>query len=143
MAKNHLKSTWKRIQNLKIQTPTCEIEDCDMDTNVDTFNAAEIDDELMSNEQQQKNTDDDDFEIFLKRSKMSTSKPPTTTKRDINLILNEFDNIDTIPHTANILTYWQNNKTNFKELYELSEIINAIPVTQVSFLNIKCIKYMY
>lgn len=140
MAKNHLKSTWKRIQNLKIQMPTCEIEDCDMDTSIDTFNAAEIDDEFMSNEQQQKNTDDD-FEIFFKRSKIPTSKPPKTTKRDITLILNEFNNIDIIPHTANILTYRQNNKKNFKELYELSEIINAIPVTQVSFLNIKCIKY--
>lgn len=130
MAKKHLIKTWNRMINLKTQ-------DGYIDTNIDTHDEAEIVDQIIPIEQQEEYNDDDDFEHFLKKSKISTSKQIKKTKRDITSIINEFDDVDTVPHTSNILEYWQKKKDDFKELYELSEVINAIPVTQVTtnFLN--------
>lgn len=82
----------------------------------------------------------DDFEKMLqkaeleKKSQQTSSAPANST--NINGLLSDYiDNVvqgPRLPHSTSILEYWKGQKFEKLELYNLSQILMAVPATQVS-----------
>jgi bifunctional polynucleotide phosphatase/kinase len=75
----------------------------------------------------------DDLDLLLKQSE----KPPKETssrlvERRILTHLDAFEYAPRLDKKANVLEYWDNEKTRKPELYLLASVALAVPVTQVS-----------
>lgn len=84
--------------------------------------------------------EEDEFEIFL-----SAKCGPQVSNRneiqsiDIHSIISLFDEVERISHNSNLRDYWISKKTVNPEFYELSQILLAVPATQVRSYIIKYI----
>lgn len=84
----------------------------------------------------------DDFEKMLQKeqTKMKSQEQSTLSSTqstlNISLILNEYiENVvkgKRLPYSTSILDYWKGQKYEKLELYKLSQILMAVPATQVS-----------
>lgn len=84
----------------------------------------------------------DDFEKMLQneQTKMISQEQSTLSSTqstlNISLILNEYiENVvkgKRLPYSTSILDYWKSQKYEKLELYKLSQILMAVPATQVS-----------
>ena len=77
--------------------------------------------------------DEDDFEAMLKREYNCATASFEQSRTDLKLKLINLANFKTrLPSSTNIIMYWETQKYNDPELYELATVALSAPVTQVS-----------
>ncbi|CAI6355747.1 unnamed protein product [Macrosiphum euphorbiae] len=127
----HLVNTYNLIKNIK--------------NNNDTDKEQDIDDPTAENENIETGFEENvsnDFQLYLQslsqcvhlssQSSSSSTGSTGTVAISIMSLLNLFDNQPILQHDENILSYWENKKIECPELYELSQVVMAVPTTQVS-----------
>lgn len=87
------------------------------------------------------NEDDDDFEGYLRTCATNSSQNSQNSISTINCsqgsnsILNskleDFGNINRLSYKEDIVNFWSENKNELPELYQLAQILMAVPATQV------------
>ncbi|XP_043461187.1 uncharacterized protein LOC122497881 isoform X2 [Leptopilina heterotoma] len=76
--------------------------------------------------------EDDLLELLLKRKDAERQIRIASGNCPIERLLDDFLKIPRIPKNENLLEYWETKKDLFPELYSLSNIVHAAPMTQVS-----------
>jgi hypothetical protein len=112
-AKIHLVSLWSQLN----PEPTCAESAVEQ-----TSSQSVVDDHQLN-----------DLDLLLKQSE----KPPRETsrrlvERRILSYLDEFECAPRLARNANVLQYWEDQKNKQPELFMLSTVALALPVTQVS-----------
>ena len=79
----------------------------------------------------------DELEVFLS-SQGSTPCPEVgnNDNRSIRVIIEEYDNVSRLHHKCSVLTYWSENKNTKPELFQLTQVVMAVPCTQVIISNL-------
>lgn len=95
------------------------------------------------------NEDDDDFEGYLRtyatnssqnsQNSISTLNSSQGSNSILNSKLEDFGNISRLSYKKDIVNFWSENKNEMPELYQLAQILMAVPATQV--LNFTFIIY--
>ena len=114
-AKDHLVQTWAKLKMLKISDQ------------VDAENNAKVEDEENS-------VEDSEFESYLEEKVIdaATEECKDNGEVDILLLLEAFEKTNRQISKTNILKYWNNQKCVHPYLFQLSEVVMAVPATQVS-----------
>jgi len=118
IAKNHLIKTWNAMKLISETIVNNDVSDTI--TNEDDTNS-EI----------------DEFEVFLS-SQGSTPclEVGNNDNRSINVIIEEYDNVSRLHHKSCVLKYWSENKIKKPELFQLTQVVMAVPCTQVIISNL-------
>lgn len=94
-------------------------------------------------EENSENIDEpDEFENFINNSIKGLSNVrnnhPTTMCNDTNVrvTIDSFDNIPYVSYKTNIREYWEKKNTSDPILFNLSQVILAVPATQVSIYKL-------
>lgn len=78
----------------------------------------------------------DPFESYLRSCSSSTSRNTNTFTSNnaysIKILLNGYKNVKRlVPYTSNVFNYCRDQKDSMPQLYELSQVLLAVPATQV------------
>lgn len=125
----HINKLWLLLQGLKKRGMS--INRATMPT-IDDLEEREIEETSSSSNDHHSVVEEDEFEIFLS----AKCGPPVSSRNeiqshDINSIISLFDGVERISHKSNIRDYWMSKKKDNPELNELSQILLAVPATQV------------
>lgn len=122
-AKNHIIETWEQDKGLKQANPAPTPPASAVTPASRPTSTAETSSEL----------NDDPVEIMLREKESSVrTVAPTVDKRKLESVLDEFLLQERVPQKTNVLSYWNDNRGVNSELFSLSQIVLALPVTQVS-----------
>ncbi|KAF0715623.1 zinc finger BED domain-containing protein RICESLEEPER 1-like isoform X1 [Aphis craccivora] len=114
IAKNHLNKTWNAM---KLTSETIVNNDVSETTTNEDDTIGEI----------------DEFEIFLSsQSSTPCLEVENNDNRSIRVIIEEFDNVPRLHHKSCVLKYWSENKIIKPELFQLTQVVMAVPCTQVT-----------
>lgn len=72
------------------------------------------------------------MEMLLRRKEIESQGFHAIEDEQIVKEIKKFGFVQRSSLSENTIEYWANNKTPFKEIYELATIVNAVPVTQVT-----------
>lgn len=119
-AKDHLQKTWKIIEQLTGNENEANI------NNAQYFDAHE--ENVMD--------PDDDLESFIQSSSQNSANNMlmnmNSSQRSIAILLEEYDNTPRLHHSTDIKNYWSEHHESMPELYKLSQVVMAVPCTQVN-----------
>jgi hypothetical protein len=77
------------------------------------------------------NIEEDALELFLRKND-ANENDRTVQEVLIHRIIDGFDSIQRLGHDTDILQWWKSVKELHPQLFQLSEVILAVPATQVS-----------
>ncbi|CAI6358146.1 unnamed protein product [Macrosiphum euphorbiae] len=128
-AVSHLLTTWSLKESLSLTAIAIE------NSNKELVEPAALDDDSNSLEKET-SVITDDFEEFIR----TTSQPISTANsinlnnsiNDIKKKIEDFANTDRVHYKENVVQYWLAKKNEMPQLFELAEIVMAVPATQVS-----------
>ncbi|CAI6373935.1 unnamed protein product [Macrosiphum euphorbiae] len=118
-AKDHLQKTWRILELLLIN-------ENEANTNNVQCNVAHEENVMDF---------DDDLESFIQSSSQTNENMSiniNSSQRSIGILLEEYDNIPRMHHSIDIKKYWTERLESMPELYKLSQVVMAVPCTQVS-----------
>lgn len=117
-AKDTLKTTWENMRRLKISENESEPGPQEqISTTVPKANEDELDVIIREKER-------------LRPTQQEVRQ--STVRNEISISLDSFDNVPLLNKSANVLQWWESMKTHKNDLYELSQVVLAVPMTQVS-----------
>lgn len=73
------------------------------------------------------------FEVLIRQKELESRRPRTRNNDFILAKLHEFDLVQRPSVHTNFVDFWTKNKLKFKEVYELSQITNAVPVVKLQW----------
>jgi len=113
-AKAYLKGVWKRLEKVQGEAEADGL-------TLDSGDAGASDD------------DEDDFSAFMRNKNNERIHREGSKEAQIDSLLNLYvRTTKSLPLKANIIEYWETQKTAQPELYALATTVLAIPATQVS-----------
>lgn len=125
LAEKYLGNLWDRMQSLKHKLGD------DMNA---TDNTAFLTAEAKSSPEKDYQTENiDPLERMLREKEHAVASASKTSEvRQINNLIKDFKKSSRMPVSEDILQYWEKKRYTDSELYQLSQIVLAVPATQVS-----------
>lgn len=103
---------------------------------------------MMSNVQGLMNSDDvtenaSNVSRFLKNKAVTSGRAVVQSTANIRLKLIEFGSVDILDEKESIVDFWTNHKRRYPEIFHLSEIVFAVPSTEVEVQPIFKVQFCF